>query len=164
MGKHVNQIFQMVCVVRDRDVTLDNWKRHVEFDTASIKLYSSEDLPGYQCEYKGEMISFPFKAARFNLGGIDMVLVQPLNESGDPYSDVLKKNGQGFHHIGMYMKDPAKAVETCKKWGYDPIACESVNGEAFLLFDLRDKIGLQFTPWDRMIGPCGPRDAQGKTI
>lgn len=163
-----SQIFQLVCVVRDVEQTLENWKRYVEFDESSIRLDSSEAMAArgetFCCLYHGKSVRFPFKSARFNLGGLDLVLVQPCNDSGDPYSDVLRQQGQGFHHVGIWLTDPERVTQVCTSWGYPPAAETVIDGKPYLLFDLREKMGLQFTLWDHMIGPCGPRDPQGRTL
>ena len=69
------QIFQVVCVVHDLDATLANWKRLVDFRQSSIKDVSADCAGTYQ----GRQSQFRVKAVRFDLGGIDMNLVEPLD-------------------------------------------------------------------------------------
>lgn len=158
-----SQIFQIVCVVRDLEETLNNWKKYVEFHQESIKITSTEDAP-IPCRYRGEEISLRIRQARFDLGGIDMKLVQPLASGGDPYSDVLAERGQGFHHISICVPDKAEMERTIRAWGEEPICEQSVHGVTYLTFDLRERMGLMFEPWDHMIGPLGPRDKSGRTV
>ena len=81
------QIFQVVCVVHDLDTALANWKRLVDFRQSSIKDISV-DCTGM---YHSRRIQFRMKAVRFDLGGIDMKLVEPVDKDGcDPYADILR--------------------------------------------------------------------------
>ena len=72
------QIFQVVCVVHDLDTALANWKRLVDFRQSSIKDISV-DCTGM---YHSRRIQFRMKAVRFDLGGIDMKLVEPVDKEG----------------------------------------------------------------------------------
>lgn len=159
----VNQIFQVVCVVHDLDRTLSNWKNMVEFDESSIKLGTSD--PETLCLYEGQRISCPIRYARFDLGGIDMKLVEPLAKDGhDPYADVLRAKGQGFHHLGIYVQERQSFLDSYEKMGIRPVYEEIQGDTHYALYQLDQEIGMSFVPWDQMIGPCGQRDSHGKTI
>lgn len=157
-----NQIFQVVCVVHDLNRTLENWKRMVEFDQSSIKLGTT--APDAKCRYRGQEISCPVRYARFDLGGIDMKLVEPLNKTGgDPYSDTLQSKGQGFHHIGIYVQDRDSLIARYQAMGITPVYEEIDSEKQYLLYDFCREIGMVIAPWSQMVGPCGGRDPQGKT-
>lgn len=151
--KWMNQIFQVVMVVDNRDETLENWKRMVEFDEASICL--GETAPDVKCVYQGKEISCPTRYATFDLGGVEMKLVEPLRkEGGDPYSDSLKKSGPGIHHIGFYTEDPAALTAYYAELGMKPIY-EEISGEKrYSLYDFTAGTGLKIVPWDHVEGPC----------
>lgn len=155
------QIFQIVCVVDDLDKTLANWKRLVEFDTASIKLGSRgrDD----KSLYRGKEISCPIRFARFDLGGVDIKIVEPANKSGDPYSDCLREKGQGFHHIGLYAESQDALLEKYKMLQLAPVFEERDACGQYQLFDFDKRIGLSIALSGSMVGPCGERDAAGKT-
>lgn len=156
------QIFQVVCVVRSLEETLANWKRLVEFREDSIKDASRETSEA-RCLYHGQEVQVPVKAVRFDLGGIDLKLVEPLNREGDPYSDSLRAHGQGFHHLGIYAENAAQLSERCGS-AKAPVYEEITEKGRYLLFDFTGEMGFAFTPWDHMTGPCGPRDPQGRTV
>lgn len=157
------QIFQVVCVVNDLDATLANWKRLVEFREDSIKDVSDEAELA-RCIYRGQEIQMPIKAVRFDFGGVDLKLVEPLNkQGGDPYSDSLKAHGQGFHHLGIWAEHPDDIVARCAGVA-EPIYEEVSEKGCYQLFDFTEKMGFSFTMWDHMVGPCGPRNAEGRTI
>ena len=149
----MRQIFQIVMVVEDMEATLENWKRLVEFDESSIAVGAScEDA---KCIYKGEEIKCSTKYATFDLGGVEMKLVEPVNkEGGDPYSDSLKKCGPGIHHIGFYTEDYNALMEKYEAAGKPPVYVEECCGKTYKLYDFVDGTGLQIAPWDHMTGPC----------
>lgn len=148
-----SQIFQVVCVVRNVDEILENWKRMVAFDISSIETGMSND--NVCCTYQGSQIKCQTKWACFDLGGIQMKLVEPLNkEGGDPYSDKLKKSGQGFHHIGFYAEDYSALLAMYEAKGISPVYEETLGEKNYKLYDFEGKIGMSAAPWDTMAGPC----------
>lgn len=159
----IEQIFQVVCVVHDLDQTLNNWKEMVEFDQSSMKLGTTAE--GAVCIYHGKEISCLLRYARFDFGGVDLKLVEPLNKSGgDPYSDCLREKGQGFHHLGVYTKAYDALLEQYEALGLHPIYEETVGQERYLLYDFTAQTGMAVMPRMEMTGPCGPRNAAGKTL
>ncbi|WP_418723359.1 VOC family protein [Dysosmobacter welbionis] len=155
------QIFQVVCVVHDLDTALANWKRLVDFRQSSIKDISV-DCTGM---YQSRRIQFRMKAVRFDLGGIDMKLVEPVDKDGcDPYADILRTKGQGFHHLGIYTEDLPDLLGQFAASGNAPVYEESSSTGRYQLFDLTDTAGFMMAPFAQMIGPCGPRDACGRTV
>lgn len=149
----MKQIFQVVMVVEDLDATLDNWKRLVEFDEASIAVDESND--DAKCIYKGEEIKCPIRYATFDLGGVEMKLVEPLNkDGGDPYSDSLKKSGPGIHHLGFCADDYDAFLDKYGTDGREPVFEEICDGKSYRLYDISAETGLQIAPWVTMTGPC----------
>ncbi len=149
----MKQIFQVVMVVEDVDATLENWKNMVEFDEASIKVGQSDKEA--KCIYKGESIVCETKYATFDLGGVEMKLVEPLNKAGgDPYSDSLIKSGPGIHHIGFYTESYDELVKSYEEKSARPIYEETCGDKTYRLYDFSEKTGLKIAPWDHMEGPC----------
>lgn len=160
--ERIKQIFQVVCVVHDLDKTLETWKNMVEFDESSIKLGMTP--ADAVCVYRGKQIQCPVRYARFDFGGIDLKLVEPLNkDGGDPYSDCLKEKGQGFHHLGLCTEEYDALLDHYAKLGFQPVYEETAGNKHQLLYDFTSEIGMTVAPWAKMVGPCGPRNADGKT-
>lgn len=149
----MKQIFQIVMVVENVDQTIENWKRMVEFDEASIEV--AETSPAMKCRYKGEEISCPTRYATFDLGGVQMKVVEPLNkQAGNPYSDALLQSGPGIHHIGFCAEDYDTLLQKYKDGGKNPVY-EEIDGENhYLLYDFSEKTGFRVAPWNHMEGPC----------
>lgn len=151
--ENMKQIFQIVMVVESVDETIANWKRMVEFDEASIEI--AETASEKKCIYKGKEISCPTRYATFDLGGVQMKLVEPLQkEAGNPYSDTLIQSGPGIHHIGFAAEDYGALLQKYKDVGKAPIYEEIDGNERYLLYDFSDKTGFKVAPWAYMEGPC----------
>ena len=149
----MKQIFQIVMVVENVDQTIENWKRMVEFDEASIEV--AETSPSMKCRYKGEEISCPTRYATFDLGGVQMKVVEPLNkQAGNPYSDALIQSGPGIHHIGFCAEDYDTLLQKYRDGGKTPVY-EEIDGENhYLLYEISEKTGFRVAPWNHMEGPC----------
>jgi hypothetical protein len=155
----VKQIFRVVCVVNDLDSILANWKRLVEFDEASIRLGATDE--NAKCVYKGKEIRCPTRYARFDLGGVDMKFVEPLNRAGgDPYSDCLLRKGQGFHHLGIYTESLGGLLKKYEAMGIQPSFEEMTDRGRAALYDFNERIGMSVVPQDHMVGPCAKRDGR----
>ena len=162
-------IYQIVSVVRDLDQVMKNWFAYVEFNTDSIKYYTkdAEGREGVEVKgsYQGHAIAYRVKAVRFDFGGVDLMLVEPLNkEGGDPYSDYLKAYGNGFHHITLNVDNFDEAIQKYAERNYQPYMVMEGVGNRQVVFDLQNEMGpiMALTPDE--IGPLGPRTADGKTI
>ncbi|WP_295753395.1 VOC family protein [uncultured Oscillibacter sp.] len=144
----VREIFQVVCVVEDLEKTLENWKRLVEFDQSSIHL--SEDAGTGRL---GERTAS--RCARFDLGGVQIRLVEPLDKGGpDPYAAALRRSGPGFHHLGLSVRSRDELTERYEAMGLFPIFKEETEAGPAPLYELDSRLGMSFVPWDRAFGPC----------
>lgn len=151
----IDQIFRVVCVVEDLDRTLENWKLMVKFDEDSIETgyVGAEE----KCQYHGKEVSCPVRFADFDMGGISMRLIEPLNKNGgDPYSDTLIKKGQGIHHLEVFSRDGNALLERYEAMGIHPSF--SIYGydnkEIYRLYDFEQTTGLSVEIETEMEGPC----------
>jgi methylmalonyl-CoA/ethylmalonyl-CoA epimerase len=60
--------------------------------------------------YQGKVLESGFKARLFRVGNMSMEFIQPDNKP-NPWSEFLKTKGEGFHHVGFYVKDTEGAVK-----------------------------------------------------
>ena len=156
MSEHkerIRQIFRVVCVVEDLDTALENWKTMVQFDYDSV--ITGRIGSQTKCFYQGAEISCPVRFADFDLGGIQMRLVEPENKTGgDPFADALIKRGPGFHHLSVYADDRKEMIEYYKTLGIEPVFQAETEQGRYMLFDFESSTGLSIVPEERMEGPC----------
>ncbi len=156
------QIFQVVCVVNNLDETVKNWIKYVDFNQDSMKFSSWKDL---KCIYHGKEIAYRARSVRFDLGGVDLMLVEPESkEGGDPYSDYLKSHGPGYHHISVSLHNREEAMEKYQALGYEPAAVEVCGDTERTLYNFENEMGLLLEFSNQVVGPLGPRDSEGRTL
>lgn len=133
------QIFQVVCAVENLDRTLENWRRIVDFDQDSIR--------------RGEDAGVRY--ARFDLGGVEIRLEEPLDKEGDyPCAVSLRRRGPGFHHLGIAVRSREALCGRYAALGLHPVFVEkTAEGEA-PLYDLDERLGMSLALWDHVFGPC----------
>ena len=149
----MKQIFQIVMVVESVDKTMENWKQMVEFDTASIEF--GQTSPNTKCIYNGKEINCPTKYATFDLGGVQMKVVEPLDKAaGNPYSDALLKEGPGIHHVGFGTDCYEELLKKYEADGKKPVYEEVEGDNHYVLYDFTDKTGFRVAPYEHMAGPC----------
>lgn len=163
------EIFQVVCVVNDLSETINNWMKYVDFNQSSMKFSSTEDLiqngETLKCTYHGKEIQYRMRSVRFDLGGIDLMLVEPENKKGgDPYSDYLKSHGPGYHHISVTVNNQEDAISKYRELGFEPASVEICGDTEHILYDFENEMGLMLEFSNQVVGPLGPRDSEGKTL
>ncbi len=167
-------LFQVGVVTDDLDKLLANWKKLFDFDVDSIKISSTKDAfesgnwQGHN--YKGQQCVFFNKFARFDLGGIDFEIIEPLDKSSSgPFADFLRDNGgTGMHHIGVKIDDmdamEAKMEELgVKKLHHAEMGEVLSNGvqKNCVFYDLRPQLGLILECCSIVVGPRASEEAAG---
>ncbi len=170
----IDLIFQ-VCVVTDNlDRTLENWKKTFDFDNESIKMkYTEEEfrrgtMIGHN--YYGQPCEWQAKCARFDIGGIDFELIEPLDKKPDaPFSDFLIANGgQGLHHIGVKISNMEAFETKMKELGVEVMNWQEIgeplsNGakKGCKFYDLRPQLGCILECCSVVVGPRAGEEAAG---
>ena len=132
-------IYQVSVCVSNMDAVLHNWKKYFNIDERTITCGNSKEY-GWDQKY-----------CRFDLGGIDFEIIEPLDKGpGNPYSDFLIENGgNGVHHIGVKFRDREKFVQNMEKLEILPLPRtyqgaalpDSVPQDSYF-YDLRDMLGV----------------------
>lgn len=159
-------VFQVGVCVSDADTVLENWKNYFDIDESAIvsrNLKELHDQGGYTCgNYLGHPCEYYHKLYRFDLGGIDFEIIEPITkQAGNPYTDFLSENGgNGIHHLGVVFKDRERLIKTMDEWGV-PLYTYSSQGPTAAggalkdcyFYDLRDKLGVILEAASHAVGP-----------
>lgn len=162
----VDLLFQVSVVTDDLDRLLCNWKEIFDFDTDSIKISSTKDAfdrgdwQGHN--YNEKACVFFNKFARFDLGGIDFEIIEPLDKSGSgAFAEFLRENGgTGLHHIGVKVSNMEALDAKMKELGI-PILNKAEMGSVLsngkrkgcVFYDLRPQLGLILECCTIVVGP-----------
>jgi len=163
----IDLVFQVSICVNDMEAVMQNWKDLVDFDHATIiqrctkDFYDRGEFDG--ARYLGKECEFYIKYYRFDLGGLDFEIIEPLSkEAGNPYSDFLIQNGgkNGVHHIACKINDRPAFIAKMEDMGIPPLTCGTMgppmpNGgrKDFYFYDLRDLLGVVIEAGNVVVGP-----------
>jgi methylmalonyl-CoA/ethylmalonyl-CoA epimerase len=78
--------------------------------------------------YQGKVLESGFKARLFRVGNMSMEFIQPDNKP-NPWSEFLKTKGEGFHHVGFYVKDTEGAVKRLTALGAEVPFYGKIHGQ-----------------------------------
>ena len=96
---------------------------HVAFATwdavAHVKMLT--EVLGAEFVDAGDEMHAGFRWLQFKLpGGGKIEIIEPLTKDGFLFK-FLTKRGEGMHHVTMYVRDLALAIEQLRAAGYNPI-------------------------------------------
>lgn len=162
---HVDLIFQVALCVNDLEQTLENWKRIFRIDESSIVRKCTKDAYDHDgwdgLNYNEQPCTFFHKFCRFNLGGLDLEIIEPLDKRpGNPYSDFLIQHGNGIHHIGVKMGNQSSLSLTMKELGIPrynyaemgPVLADG-SRKGCTFYDLRNLLGVIMECGTVVVGP-----------
>jgi hypothetical protein len=151
----VEKIRQIGIVVGDVNQKIENYKNLLIVDESKIMILNTTNASlGFKNRrYLGKAVNFDLIIGLFDLGGIQIELIQPLNKSGDPYSDFLNEKGEGIHHvlIGLEDKNAKDFLTVMKELDLLELTGGTIAGSDYFYYDLTDKLGLVFE-----VGISGP--------
>lgn len=162
----VDLVFQVALCVENLEETLANWKRIFNIEEGTIVRKSTRDAYEHDnwngLNYNEEPCEFFHKFCRFNLGGIDLEIIEPLDKcAGNPYSDFLIQNGGGgIHHLGVKIGDQPALMKTMEQMGIPrynyaemgPVLADG-SRKGCTFYDLRKLLGLILECGSVVVGP-----------
>lgn len=163
----INFVFQIAIATADMEGLLANWKKLFHIDEARIirrstkELYDRGEFDG--ANYYGEPCEFFIKFCRFDIGNLDLEIIEPLDkEPGNPYSDFLIRNGgkSGIQHIAIKVDDRERFKETMKDLDIVPMQAATMgkpDADGFIkdcyFYDLLDYLGVILEIGSVVVGP-----------
>lgn len=107
----IRQIHHINFIVRDLDAAIERYR-----DLFCVPIGAPETLP-----HRG------VKLARFRISDVWVVLVQPLDPSGEPAKH-LQKHGEGFYLMSCQVDDVRKAANQAAERGINVLDDEPRQG------------------------------------
>ncbi len=130
-------ILELCQVVGDMDKALDHWTRVI--GAGPFFVFDVPVLPGQK--YRGQPTEVAMRVGFGFSGGLLIELLQQTNDTKSVFSEILEKNGDGYHHIMPRIDfDEGSAKLTAE--GYEvAFSGQMPSGERFCLFDTRSGNG-----------------------
>lgn len=159
-------VFQVSVCVDDMDSELDCWRKYFKLNEDSIIRKSTQEIyerGEYHCgNYMGRPCEYFHKYYRFDLGGLDFEMIEPITRTpGNPYSDFLAKGGNGIHHLGVKLRDRHRLVKNMEELGI-PVMTYAYQGPRTndvqarsdcYFYDLRQMLGVVIEAGGAVVGP-----------
>ncbi len=160
-------VFQIAIATPDMEGLLENWKKLFNIDENRILKKSTKDLFDRGefdgANYYGRPCEFFIKYCRFDLGNMDIEIIEPLDKNpGNPYSDFLIRNGgkSGIQHIALRVADREEFRQTMDDLNIVPmqkaiLGKPDKNGfvKDCYFYDLLDYLGVILEIGSVVIGP-----------
>ncbi|MBK8027631.1 MAG: VOC family protein [Chloroflexi bacterium] len=156
------EIVQIGIVVRDAEATAARYA--ALFDLPPPHFFSAQ--AELRATYRGQMIEAGLKGAVFDMGRIQVELLQPL-DAVSAWADFLAERGEGIHHIAFQVSDTDAAVASFTDYGYSIVQqglFASKNGR-YTYLDTDKDMGIVVELMERFDGGhAEPRPFNGSGI
>ncbi len=142
----MQMVYQIGMVVADAEAVFANFDR--VFEVTDIQHVDTRDpVHGFKnwTRWGKPAGEYNLKVVLFTMGNLQFELIQPLNESGDPYSDWLKAQGGkgGLHHIlPIFEQGGAMARELLIGAGNVESHTGTLMGGSYWYIDAYEKLNL----------------------
>jgi len=103
-----NVITQLGILVHDIETTKKAYAEFFGVDNPPWSLTTGYDEA--QTEYLGEASEARAKLAFFNLGSLQIELIEP-DETPSVWRDYLNEHGEGLHHVALFIKGMKQKIE-----------------------------------------------------
>lgn len=172
-------VFQLAIATSDMEALLENWKKLFNIEETNIIKRCTKDLFDIGefdgANYYGKPCQFFIKYCRFDLGNMDIEIIEPLDKNpGNPYSDFLIRNGgkSGIQHIAVRLDDRDGFKKTMEELDIVPLQ-KAILGKpdenGFVkdcyFYDLLDYLGVILEIGSVVVGPMSkdPRAGNPET-
>lgn len=101
------KLYRIGIVVKDVKAKYEAFEKYFDIDRADlVRMNTSKaNFPLGTFTFNGEPLDFNMKIYIFPLGGIEIELIQPLDDRG-PYAEFLREHGEGLHHFNIDVDQP----------------------------------------------------------
>lgn len=96
-----NKILQVGIVVKDVEKAVRTYAD--SFGIGPWQIYTMDKNSMHDTKLHGKKADFSMKVAFTDLGGVQLELIEPLDES--IYTEFLREHGEGLHHIACAVDD-----------------------------------------------------------
>jgi len=127
-----NVIAQIAILVNDIDKTSEVYADVLGVDKP--KWFWTEGYKETQTEYKGEPSDAKAKLAFFNMGNLQLELIEP-DQQPSTWRDHLNEHGEGLHHIAFIIKGMKEKIAFFESKGMKLIQKGEYTGGRYAYLD-----------------------------
>lgn len=128
------KVLQIGIVVRDLEESVRKYWH--DCGIGPWLFYTMDARNMHDLKVNGKPAEFSMKVAMADLAGIQLELIEPLDEN--IYSEFLNEHGEGIHHIACDVDDFDRTISVCKEKGIPVLQEGETNaGLGFAYLDTR---------------------------
>lgn len=132
-------VAQIAIVVRDVEQAAERYSRILGLEKPTIIM--SGDYDKEQTTYHGQPSHARCKMAFFDLGGVQLELIEPIGEPS-AWKDGLDKHGEGFHHLAFWIPDTEGAVKYLEDQDISVVQQGQFTGGRYTYMDSEPQLGI----------------------
>lgn len=145
---------QIGMVVRDLKTTLKNLEEILGIGPFQVVEFPPAGEKNVKMEYHGEHAPFRAKFCFFDLGNIEIEVIQPL-EGETIWDEFLEKKGPGLHHIKFLLPTHGPTREHMKERGIGisqmGASVGKNSGKEWVYYDTEELIGFAVETMNEII-------------
>lgn len=136
-------LYRIGIVVKDVEEKLAMFEKYFDFDKTKLARMDTSipNFPLGTFRFNGKPCAFNMKVCIFPLGGIEIELIQPLDDEG-PYAEFLREHGEGLHHFNIDVDQPQEFRRMMREELKAPLLTDAdVPKLSWEYYDSRDAFG-----------------------
>ena len=130
---------QVGMIVKDAEKVSKNIAKLFGLPESSYEIIGDYEFAN--TTYKGKRTAAKSKAAFYNMGSLDLEIIEPMGEPST-WNDFLVENGEGVHHLAWYVKGIDEVAAYLESQGMPLIQKGNWDGGQYMYFDAKEQIGL----------------------
>jgi methylmalonyl-CoA/ethylmalonyl-CoA epimerase len=133
-----SKVLQVGMIVKDIDKARTEWAKVLGVEVPGVSIASSNNLR--PTKYQGAATNAESKLAFFNLGNLQLELIQPLGGSST-WQEYLDTKGEGIHHLGFSVTGINSMEENFALQEMPTVQSGGWDGGAYSYIDASVKLG-----------------------
>ncbi|GIV19862.1 MAG: lactoylglutathione lyase [Armatimonadota bacterium] len=140
-------VAQIAIVVRDIEEACKRWSQILGQPIPNVIITE----PGNEVHmtYRGQPSNAQAKLAFFNLGQVQLELIEPIGEPST-WKEALDKNGESVHHIAFWTEDMQASADFLRQHGISLIQRGDMGEGQYAYFDAQQQLGVQIELLERV--------------
>lgn len=134
-------VCQVALVVKD--INQASEKYALLFGVPKPEYIITDEVEKARTTYRGESSPARAKLAFFDLGKIQLELIEPMGEPST-WLDGLQANGESFHHLAFMVEDTQAVVKALSEQDVPVIQQGYYEGGMYTYVDSQEKYGVVF--------------------
>lgn len=110
------EIYRIGIVVKDAAAVAEQYFKYFEVDESKVLIVDTSEIEHDPFLFNGEPVDFDMKLIIFPVGGIEIELIEPLDDNG-PYAEFLREEGGGLHHLNIEVDDNENFMQVADELG-----------------------------------------------